>query len=186
MLKLSTNIDKMINGAWKNMKSAVIKAESRANQRAARTIIKEFINELQKDYAVKDKIKRDLQVRTKRNEDGSRGASALIIAKGKHGIALSRFQSRQVKSGVSFTVSISKGRKLMQHAFIAKMKSGHVGIYVRAGKGRLPIQQKFGPDVKMLLDTPRMMMLHKRVLAEVYPKYYAHELKYQLGKWVKG
>lgn len=164
---------------------AIIKAETRANKDTARTVIKEFVNELQKDYAVKTKVKNDLQIKTYRNEDGTRGAAAVIIAKGKHGIPLSRFKTSQIKAGVAYTVTYSKGKKIMQHAFIMMMKSGHVGIFIRTGKARLPITQKFGPDVKMLISTPRMMAIHKQVIDINYSKYYKSELKYYLGNMIK-
>lgn len=183
MISIKNNVDKFINGSIKEVKQAVVKAETRANRRVATTVIKEFTNEVQKDYAIKDAgIKKDLRVSRGRNEDGTRGAGAIITARGKRGIALSRFLTRQTKKGVSFIVSRTKGRKVIPGAFIAKMKSKHIGVYVRKGKTRLPIDQKFGPDVKMLINTERMMKLHKEVINKTYPAYFRQELRYQLKK----
>lgn len=196
MINIKTNIDKFINGTMKDIKQAVIKAETRANKRVAQTVVKEFVNELQKEYAVKDKIKKDLVIRRGRTEDGKQAESAVIVAKGKQGIPLSRFDNRQTKKGVSFMVSRSKGRKLLPGAFRATMESKHVGVFVREGakvipsRGRYantnikrqPIKQKFGPDVKMLIITERMMKLHRLVIQAKYPGYYTSELRYQLKK----
>lgn len=183
MIDIKTNIDKFVNSTISDIKQAIIKAETRANKRVATTVIKEFTNEVQKEYAIKDSgIKKELKISRGRNEDGIHGAGAVITARGKRGIALSRFLTRQTKKGVSFIVSRSKGRKVISGAFIAKMKSGHTGVYLRKGKTRLPIDQRFGPDVKMLINTERMMKLHKVVINKTYPAYFKQELSYVLKK----
>lgn len=60
-------------------------------------------------------------------------------------IPLVEYAGRQTRLGV--TVEVKKGRKLIRHAFIATMKSGHRGIFVRRGKARLPIKELFGPAI---------------------------------------
>lgn len=185
MISIKTNIDKFVNTTMKGVKKAVIQAETRANKRIAQTVVKEFTNEVQKEYAIKDSgVKKELRISRGRNEDATRGAGAVITARGKHGIALSRFLTRQTKKGVSFMVSRRKGRGVIPGAFIAKMKSGHSGVFIRKEKTRLPIAQKFGPDVKMLINTERMMKLHKEVIVKTYPAYFKQELRYQLKKGI--
>lgn len=50
--------------------------------------------------------------------------------------------ARQTRLGV--TVGINKGtRALIKGAFIATMKSGHVGVFLRTGPGRFPIKELF-------------------------------------------
>lgn len=51
------------------------------------------------------------------------------------------FPYRELKSGIK--PSINRGKKgiLIRSAFEAKMKSGHVGIFVRRGDARLPIDE---------------------------------------------
>ncbi len=61
-------------------------------------------------------------------------------------VPLGKYPARQTKKGVS--VLVNKGqRKLIKGAFIAKMKSGHVGVFVREGKARLPIQHALSTRV---------------------------------------
>ena len=50
---------------------------------------------------------------------------------------------RQTKQGVSVEVNRGK-RTLLKGAFVATMKSGHVGIFRRQGKTRLPIEELRG------------------------------------------
>lgn len=54
-------------------------------------------------------------------------------------------RGRKVKGGRGGVyVAITGGkRKLFRGAFVAKMKSGHVGIFRRKGRTRLPIRQMF-------------------------------------------
>jgi hypothetical protein len=53
---------------------------------------------------------------------------------------------RQTKRGV--TVQINRGkRSLIEGAFVAKMRSGHRGVFVRRGRRRLPIDEKFASRV---------------------------------------
>jgi hypothetical protein len=184
MISIKTNIDQFINGALKETKKAVVKAQISANRKTAKKVIGVFTDEVQKDYAIKDSgIKNALKIKRGSDDEGQRTVAAVIQAVGKQGIPLSKFITRQVKAGVSFIVSKAKGRKVIAHAFIAKMKAGnssHVGVFIRSGKKRLPIGQKFGPDVKMLIGTPKMMELHNKTVQENYDKIYSHELKWQL------
>jgi hypothetical protein len=57
-------------------------------------------------------------------------------------IPLVEYPHRQTARGVS--VAVNQGRrKLVKSAFEATMKSGHVGVFLRRGKGRLPIDELF-------------------------------------------
>lgn len=73
------------------------------------------------------------------------------------------FAARQLKPGVSVNVKRASGRKLIPHAFIADMKSGHRGVYERRGKKRLPIREFFGPSIPQLFkgaDVYKVMEAH--------------------------
>jgi len=60
-------------------------------------------------------------------------------------IPLSRFKARQTKKGVSY--DLGRGRTIIPGAFMTALKTGHVGVFARAGTGRLPITEKFGPSI---------------------------------------
>jgi hypothetical protein len=61
-------------------------------------------------------------------------------------IPVVQFPNRQVRRGVSVAIN-SSGRKLIKHAFVATMKSGHTGVFMRRGKSRLPIDELFSTRV---------------------------------------
>jgi len=47
--------------------------------------------------------------------------------------------------GVSYRLPTGRGR--LESAFITTMPSGHRGVFMRLGAGRLPIVEKFGPSL---------------------------------------
>lgn len=57
------------------------------------------------------------------------------------------FSARQTKHGVSYRISRTAGRKTIEHGFIAKMPSGHRGVFIRGGPSRLPIRELQGPSI---------------------------------------
>jgi hypothetical protein len=58
-------------------------------------------------------------------------------------VPLVAYPYRQTKQGVSVEVNRGK-RTLLKGAFVATLKSGHVGIFRRKGKARLPIEELRG------------------------------------------
>ena len=47
-------------------------------------------------------------------------------------------------------------QKLLAGSFIARMKSGHVGVFKRLGQRRTPIAELFGPSVALVLARRRV------------------------------
>lgn len=69
-------------------------------------------------------------------------------------IALSKFSpspkdppSRGRGRGVSYRMGAGNPRSRITNAFIAKLRSGHVGVFVRLGKKRLPVRELHGPSL---------------------------------------
>jgi hypothetical protein len=56
-------------------------------------------------------------------------------------VPLSQFPHIQTKRGISVRVNVGGGTKRIKSAFVATMRSGHVGIFRRKGKARLPLQE---------------------------------------------
>jgi hypothetical protein len=91
-------------------------------------------------------------LRTKRPE---RGASLYRIrgdmwASGEP-IALSKYPYRQTRTGV--TSRASKGRnQVIRHAFSQRVKTGHVGIFIRQTRDRYPLKHFYGPTLRNVLQ----------------------------------
>ena len=57
------------------------------------------------------------------------------------------YQPKQVKRGISIRVKNERPRKTIRSAFIATMKSGHRGVYIRENTTPLPIRELYGSAV---------------------------------------
>lgn len=76
-----------------------------------------------------------------------------IIRASLRRIPLIKFGAKQAKAGVSYKAK--GGRKKIKSAFISTMPTGHVGVFKRAGKGRLPIGERYGPSVGHVMSEHR-------------------------------
>ncbi len=84
------------------------------------------------------------------------------------------YPSRGKGKGVTYRMRGSSGR--LPHAFMAVMRSGHVGIFERARTSRLPIRELHGPSIGQLLEVHKDEALDKgRTAFEVN---LLHELKF--------
>lgn len=106
---------------------------------------------------------------------------AEIVARGRP-IPLYQYGARQVGSGVS--VSVKSGRKVIQGAFIAKMPSGHVGVFVREPNAKhrkvttgakpswhaLPIRELFGPSIPDAVGNQAVQDALQQLIVEKFPK----------------
>jgi hypothetical protein len=86
------------------------------------------------------------------------------ITVSRKAVPLIEYKPRQVKKGVTVRVRKNGPRELLKSTFIARMKSGHEGVYERRRKAggkrfrRLPIDQRFGPTViGVLAGKPGML-----------------------------
>jgi hypothetical protein len=88
------------------------------------------------------------------------------------------------------TVQIKKagGRKEVSSRFgaakpfIAQMKTGHIGVFERPGKERLPIKPLYGPGVSKLFAAKQIQDLLKKFVNENFPDIFNHELDYYTKK----
>jgi len=175
MLTIKTNLKYGIINSLKKINDVSKKAERRATKRLAETIKNEFIEEIRKDYAIKSSA-------LKKGIDIIQGLETRIVVKGRQGVPLSRFSYYQTEKGVSYIVSYKKGRKLMKSAFVAKMESGHIGIFKRITITRLPIEEKFGPDLRLKLINQRYMRLYNNIIKTKYNELYQKEFTFYLQR----
>jgi hypothetical protein len=97
-------------------------------------------------------------------------------------VPLAKYSANQVKKGVSVKIFKSSARYIVKHAFKARMKSGHVGVFWRTDKlpgklwptgkyktlppptlgspldpYQLPIEELFGPRIPDIFDDEDIM-----------------------------
>jgi Prophage minor tail protein Z (GPZ) len=108
-------------------------------------------------------------------------------------IPLIEYGAKQTKGGVS--VRVKSGRRTLRHAFIATMKSGHKGVFVREGKGHkrvtkkgrsymsgLPIKELYGPSIPDSLSNEAVEKTLAKFIADKYPAILEHELAWLASK----
>lgn len=73
------------------------------------------------------------------------------------------------------------GNKKVGGAFLARMSSGHVGVFRRSARRRLPVEELYGPAVPVMLNNPEVTEHLERVAVEEMDKRIEHELNRRLG-----
>jgi len=131
---------------------------------------------------------------------------AIISGKGR-GLALSEFGAKQVgvqvnkrtsrytkrsmrtgvgRAGGQVTVEVKRGsRKPLTgepKPFMARTGSGHIGVWQRQGKSRLPLKQLYGPGVGHLMGSKKIMDNAMNLINSKFPSIFDHELQFYLNK----
>lgn len=131
--------------------------------------------------------------------------TADVTCSGK-ALALAKYTATSVNAGVSAKVLKAKGKTTIKHAFIAKMKSGHTGVYWRVderrgrvwptakkrqvqpwatghkyAKYRLKIHELYGPPISEIYDDPDII---NPVLADANLRLQAR-LEYHTQKMIE-
>lgn len=73
------------------------------------------------------------------------------------------------------------GNKKVGGAFVTRMSSGHVGVFRRSARRRLPVEELYGPAVPVMLNNPEVTEHLERVAVEEMDKRIEHELNRRLG-----
>jgi hypothetical protein len=164
-----------------DLQKDIIKANSSAINKAARTALSRTETFIMETYSIKKKDLNEVVKLIKANMNRNY-ASVLIKEKG---IGLYKFSPRQTQKGV--TAAVKKGeRKLYtskdtkRKSFIATMKSGHQGVYFRKGKERLPIVELFGPSAMQLFTSDKALEKLQEIFIERFKIEFNRELNYRL------
>lgn len=147
----------------------LLKGMPGAAQKAAKTAIRKTVQGAKKDATQKAKerytIKPSYITRTMRFDFGAGGLSASFRSKGRvNDLAYFRHLPQSVPKhrppvGEYLYSQVVKGEGgTIAHAFLAKMKSGHIGVFQRGQHGAntasLPIQKMSGPSTPQMLGSP--------------------------------
>lgn len=137
-LAVRTNVDEVFADLDRFVEDAQSRAVPRAVNRLAEMAQTAGLRAVNEEYRIGPRaFERYLTMRLAR--DGEFEAS--IRSKGG-GLPLQLFAPRQVRAGVSVMV---KGRRvIVPHAFIARMKSGRVGVFARGAYGGRGLKRSTG------------------------------------------
>lgn len=92
-------------------------------------------------------------------------------------------RSGRKRSDVTVRVKRSSGRKIVNSKygnkpFLAQMKSGHIGVFVRTGKGKKPIEQLLGPGVGGLFGSRKIIQAVKSKILKMWAAEFTRQLNY--------
>lgn len=162
------------------------KAAESALYRAATSGKASAAKEVGKNYFLKSS---DFKKYTKSSQHVQKSGNEISIGlnfRGYH-VPLIRFNSKITSNGL-YKVKVRRDSTggTLRHVFRATMSSGHIGLFERSGKERLPIKQKMGPSV------PQMMKVNSNLansvgnnVREVFEKRMEHEVTAILNGWRK-
>lgn len=124
--------------------------------------------------AKKRDVDRRLKVRLARGLDTE--AALQVTASAMPMVA---FGARQTKRGVSVRIRKGGGRQRFRHAFIARMPSGHRGVFERRTPSthRLPIDELFSTAPVQYLDRPAVVGRLGDVARERLVRELNHEIQ---------
>lgn len=105
-------------------------------------------------------VKESLTIESARPEH----LEAAVVARGRP-IPMIKFRPRENRQqGVS--VRIGGKVEVYRHAFIATVRHGHVGVFERLGKARLPIRELYGPSVPGMMARSDVLPKIQQLLAD--------------------
>ena len=167
---------------------ALRSAAARSLNRAATTVRQEATTRIRETLNLKSSdVKNAIQIDKASAREDLLTMKATLIPD-RHGIPLVAFSPREKtiktkdgkKTGV--TVKVKTERKLVVGAFLATMPNGHVGIFKRRGKSRLPIKEAFSTSVADIFKNKDFLDSLKAFSRQVFEQNFTRELKYQLSK----
>ena len=150
---------------------AIDKVSKKAVRAAVKGVKREAIDKITERYTIqKNRVGGTMRV-------GYWGAGAVFSSRGQvNDLSYFKHNPRSVlkhrpQKGKYLYSQVVKGQGgTIAHAFLARMRSGHVGVFQRAGHGAsnasLPIEKMAGPSVPQMLGTPNIQSYMERRLAE--------------------
>ena len=88
-----------------------------------------------------------------------------------------------VEGGVTAKTIQGDSPLTLKHAFVARMSNGHVGVFSRRGKERLPIQEHYGPSVATVFEkTPGLEAEILQLAADKFAQEAARQAEYLIQK----
>ncbi|MFY0545457.1 phage tail protein [Brevibacillus sp. H7] len=157
---------------------AAPKAMANAINRAADSARTEAARKVRETYYITHK---DVINTIKIYRATSSDPSAMVLSRGSV-MALPKFRVTpkrpQPKRKAAVVVRVKRGEGgPIKKAFVARMKSGHIGVFKRAGKSRFPIDQMYGPSVPQMLGAPRVSAWVEEKAADRLDQRLDHEIK---------
>lgn len=166
--------------ALRQLKSRYPKAVARALNRSNGSAKTVMVRSISKDMGLKQAIVRKDMVESKATP--TKLSTRLEVSGARipliHFSAKGPYPSRGQGKGVSYR--LPGGRKRHPNAFIARMRSGKEGVFVRKHAARLPIAELHGPSLPHVFRKFEHLGLARGL--EQLDKNLAHELRWAISQ----
>lgn len=156
---------------------AAPKALSRAINRAAEVARTEAARKVRETYYIRHQ---DVISTIKLHKASHSHLAASVTSRG-HAIPLTRFRvtpkqpEPRRKRPIMVRVKRGEGGPI-KSAFVAKMQSGHLGVFQRVGRRRTPIKEFYGPPIPQMLGNPSVAAWVEKKAAERLDERLEHEI----------
>lgn len=158
-MDLTLNWDSRDIGVWRDRKveKAVVRALSKAGGDALRAMKTASSRALRQRKRFKaGRVSKALPIFYPQNKQDISQLVWTMQVSGRP-VPLIEFPHRQTKRGVTVSVNAGRSPQLVKGAFIARMKSGHEGIFRRRGEKRLPIDEAFSTRISDVFEDSGMV-----------------------------
>ncbi len=160
-----------------NVPKGIERAMASAINRAAQSGRTEAVKKVRERYIVKaSTVREPLKI-----ERASSSSPIATLRAAGSVIPLSKFKIRPSKptpgklTPVSATVIKGKGGTISK-AFVARMPAGHVGVYRRKGRPRLPIMELYGPSAPQMIGNEEVMRALEEKAQQTLDERMEHEI----------
>jgi len=160
------------------IKDALPKVQTRAINRSLQTARAEAVRAVRAEYAVSaEAVRKTIEIKNASfsNPTGTILSTGSPIDLAKFDISPSR-PNPKAKNPVLARVKLGGARKPIKNAFLARLSNGHLGIFIRADKGRFPIKQLYGPSVPQMIGSENVSKKIEDKAAETLGKRLEHEI----------
>ncbi|WP_322199427.1 phage tail protein [Acutalibacter intestini] len=164
------------------------KALSSVIKRATSTVKTKSTKAVSEVYAISQKDIRaesNITVKTQMADGGVVGT----VRYAGHAIPLYRFNVSPKRPAYHEQVTAAVKRNstptALIHAFTAQMKSGHIGIFERDTRPRLPVSEKYGPSVPGMAGNLEIVEQVEEAAQETIEKRLEHEIERILNGYGK-
>lgn len=175
----------------KQMERIGPKAAASALNRAASSAKTAAGRKVRERYTIKAK---DVNAAFKIVTKPSAGSLEAVLRAKTGSLPLINFQTKpsappgkkQPRGGVK--VGVLKGqRKSLEHAFVAKVGAGgHVGVFERSTRRRLPIKELFGPPIPEMLNAEEVRKDLEQTFSDTFEQRINHEMDRHLARLMGG
>ena len=177
MITLDVKQIKEVEAALSHIPGAIPKAVAMVLNRATETVKTEAARKVRATYVVKNsdilstmKITKAFPSSLIARVTSTSGSMPLIKFKVTPNVP----QPQRTKPII---VRVKKsGGGPVTRAFVAQMGSGHLGVYMRAGKARSPIEQLYGPSIPAMIGARSVTEWAEQKALEVIDKRLDHEI----------